>query len=205
MGIAGYAMAPLFKYMWTWKDLVMPRGGGRLNRITSNFPEKIEQRIKGRVTRTLRPDHPQGGVHPDYQCGSPCDRKTKINSLRVKWFYRNPLSQMFSKDVVDNLHKIICQATKHKSRSGQNKLLGLEEGMNSSKQETSELIRSLLPQRKLCLRWGSHKGRAITKSRFSSSNSHKGKLVLTKRNPQRMGNTNVPGCSTRRGHSTGDA
>jgi hypothetical protein len=25
-------------------------------------------------------------------------------------------------------------------------------------------------------------------------------LVLTKRNPQRMGNTNDPRCSTRRGH-----
>jgi hypothetical protein len=35
--------------------------------------------------------------------------------------------------------------------------------------------------------------------------SHKGKSVLTKRNPQRIGNTNVFGCSTRREHSTGDA
>jgi hypothetical protein len=34
---------------------------------------------------------------------------------------------------------------------------------------------------------------------------HKGKLVLTKKTPLRRGNTNVPGCSTRRGHSTGDA
>jgi hypothetical protein len=34
---------------------------------------------------------------------------------------------------------------------------------------------------------------------------HQGKLVLTKKTPQRRGNINVPGCSTRRGHSTGDA
>jgi hypothetical protein len=34
------------------------------------------------------------------------------------------------------------------------------------------------------------------KEPLASPNPHKGRLVLTKRNPQRMGNTNVPGCST---------
>jgi hypothetical protein len=33
----------------------------------------------------------------------------------------------------------------------------------------------------------SHKGRAITKSLFSSSNPHKGRLVLTKNSPLRRG------------------
>jgi hypothetical protein len=46
--------------------------------------------------------------------------------------------------------------------------------------ETRDFIRSSLPQRKLRLRWGSHKGRAITKILFASPNPHKGRLVLTK-------------------------
>jgi hypothetical protein len=97
-----------------------------VNRITSNFPEKLSSGSRagspapyGRVTRRV-------GSHPDYQCGSPYNKNMKINSLREKWFYQNPLNQKFSKDVVDNLHKIICQATTHKSIQGQNKLLGLE-------------------------------------------------------------------------------
>jgi hypothetical protein len=40
---------------------------------------------------------------------------------------------------------------------------------------------------------------------LASPNPHKGRLVLTKKSPQRMGNTNIPGCSTQRGHSTGNA
>jgi hypothetical protein len=53
--------------------------------------------------------------------------------------------------------------------------------------ETRDLIWSSLPLRKLRLRWGSHKGRAIAKSLFASPNPHKGRLVLTKKSPPRRG------------------
>jgi hypothetical protein len=86
-------------------------------------------------------------------------------------------------------------------RSIQNNLLRLERGMNSNKVRDKRFNLKFTPTNlstsplRYPLRVGYHE------EPLASPNPHKGRLVLTKRTPQRRGNTNILGCSTQRGHS----
>jgi hypothetical protein len=77
--------------------------------------------------------------------------------------------------------------------------------IQASKGRHKDLIRSSHPQRMLHLHWGSHKGRAITKSLFPLPTPTKEDWCSLRILHQGEGNTNDLGCTTPRGHSTGDA
>jgi hypothetical protein len=97
--------------------------------------------------------------------------------------------QPVTKDITSNNttkkidSKVISRArVKMKNTSKQGRQVICLPKFTSSKKATSPLR---FPQRE-----GYHK------EPLASPIHHKGKLVLTKKTPQRRGNTNIPGCST---------
>jgi hypothetical protein len=157
------------------------------------------------MTWYLWPDDPEGSGSLWHLGRINQHVKIEYNKLQKTWIckkYKNQTLRIWSSH---HLQPKIWQGTTQIERSIEIKLLGLEKGDELKQARDKWINLKFTPTKEATsllrypLRVGYHK------EPLASPNPHKGSLVLPKRNPQRMGNTNDPGCSTWRGHSTGDA